>query len=394
MRYFDVGAGICLLSLASIIVAEYSDFDYSNEMSVHGGNGNSSLNEAVHHPLKFQSWYHDFAPSLNLISTGVCNLSLAAYLGDSTARTKLGPVNDYCWTHADCMLATASERVKASFGGTSILLGLAPTTLSVLGPSVAEMALFSLHRPFLSLLLSLGAPAVFPGRFLLWDDPLKANEPSTGAFIVRPLSKYVTILVSVFQYLLAATCCGNVFHAVYAIGIRSVVSWDCKSSYWPLLWVLFSLIIHITATTSLRAAIQRKKSTALRQHESESEPPHEIQRPGMTGIKAFIRSEFTPSANIEWQVSDLYDVKVGPLAVVLQYTGALVSVCHLLFGTLLFSSLLFIGVGDAVILILRFIGSALFCRIVLQFEMGGMIRVVDKRVYRGIVQAEKEDKSE
>lgn len=395
MRFFFVEVGISFIFLAVAIVAEFPEYDYSNEASLPGGSGNASLDQTVLYPLKYDSWYHDFSDQLDLISTTVCNLSLAAYRGDPTARATLGPVRDYCWSHANCLLSTASERVKASFGGTSILLGLAPTTLSVLGPSVAEMALLSLHRPFLSFLLSLGAPAVFPGRFLLWNDPLRANEPSTGAFIVQPFSKKISILVSVIQYLVAATCCGNIFHATYAIGLRSIISWDCRSSYWPLLWVVLSLVIHFTATISLRAAIQHKKGvTTPRQREYISEPLDERHKPKRMGVVRVIHNEVTPSANIDQQVSDLYDVRVGPVALVLQYTGAFLSVCHLVFGTLLFSSLQFIGVGDAVILILRLIASATFCRVVLQFEVGGMIRVDKKMVYRGIVQAEEVDKSE
>ncbi|RDW63315.1 hypothetical protein BP6252_10860 [Coleophoma cylindrospora] len=395
MRSISFKVVISFLYLASTTVAEYPEYDYSNEASVPGGSGNVSQNQAVLHPLKYESWYRDFAAELDLISRSVCNLSLAAYRGDQNARATLGPVHDYCWSHADCLLSTVSEHVKASFGGTSILLGLAPTTLSVLGPSVAEMALLSLHRPGLSLLLSLGAPAVFPGRFLLWNDPLRANEASTGAFIIRPFSKKYAILVSVIQYLVAATACGNILHATYAIGLRSIVSWDCRASYWPLIWVVVSLVIHFTATASLRAAIKRKTDiTTPRRQQYISEPPNEGQRPNMTGVMTAIHNEVTPSANIDWQVSDLYDVRLGPLAVVLQYTGAFVSVCHLMFGTLLFSSLQFIGVGDAVILIMRLIASATFCRIVLQFEMGGLIRVDEKRVYKGIVQAEEVNKQE
>jgi hypothetical protein len=69
--------------------------------------------------------------------------------------------------------------------GTSILLGLIPTILSVLGFSVAKMALLHIQRPLLSVLLSLGTPADYPERFLIWKDPLRANEPHTGARVIR-----------------------------------------------------------------------------------------------------------------------------------------------------------------------------------------------------------------
>jgi hypothetical protein len=61
MKSFYTGVGICLLSLTTAIVAEYSDFDYSNESTPPGGSHDASLDEAVLRPLKFNAWYHDFA---------------------------------------------------------------------------------------------------------------------------------------------------------------------------------------------------------------------------------------------------------------------------------------------------------------------------------------------
>jgi hypothetical protein len=406
MRSIISSAAIGIVFLTASISAEYPEFDYSNERALPGGGRNNvSLTQPVKHPLKYVHWYTDFSATLELITHTTCNLSFAAYSGNGTAREILGPVQDYCWTHSNCLLATISERAKASFGGTSILLGLAPTTLSVLGPSVAEMALLSLHRPILSLLLSLGAPAVFPGRFLLWDDPLRADEPATGAFIVRAFSPKWAIAVSIIQYLVALCACGNIFHAVYWIGIKGVLSWRCATSYWPLLWVVMSLVIHSTATISLRTAIHRKKivdipqqstptgstenksiSPDIEETNSSGEKVGKLRRGGFMGM---LRNEVLPSANSDWQVRDLYDVRLGPLPVILQYTGAFMAVCHLVFGTLLFSSLLFIAVGEGMELVLRLIASATVCRIVLQFEVGGMIRVGEDRVvYRGIVQPE------
>lgn len=62
-----------------------------------------------------------------------------------------------------------------------------------------------------------------------------------------------------------------------------------------------------------------------------------------------------------------------------------------MFGTLLFASLVFIGINEAVVLIVRFIFSAVACRIVLQFEVGGMIKVAKSRVYKFVVQAHEKD---
>jgi hypothetical protein len=107
----------------------------------------------------------------------------------------------------------------------------------------------------------------------------------------------------------------------------------------------------------------------------------------MKRIWHVFRSELTPSANSETQVRDHYDVLLGPYSVILQYIGALAALVHLIFGTAMFSSLLYIGNTDAIPVILQFVASAVVCRIVLQFEIGGMIRLGEERVaWKGIVQ--------
>jgi hypothetical protein len=99
-----------------------------------------------------------------------------------------------------------------------------------------------------------------------------------------------------------------------------------------------------------------------------------------------IEFEFTPTTNSEYQVRDHYDVELGPVAVTLQYVGALTALVHLIFGTAMFSSLLYIGNGDATPLVMKFVASAVICRIMLQFEIGGMIKCGDKVVKHHIVQ--------
>ena len=89
-------------------------------------------------------------------------------------------------------------------------------------------------------------------------------------------------------------------------------------------------------------------------------------------------------------------MRLGPLAVVLQYVGALSALAHLIFGTAMFSSLIYIGNADAIPIIQRFMGAAIVSRIILQFEIGGMMRGLrggdgegaenGREVWMGIVQ--------
>lgn len=61
-----------------------------------------------------------------------------------------------------------------NYQAASVIMGLTPTLLASLGPSVAEASLLSTHRPLLSLLsflISLGAPVVYPMRVFDFTDP-------------------------------------------------------------------------------------------------------------------------------------------------------------------------------------------------------------------------------
>lgn len=380
---------------ASPSVAEWPQYDYSNEYTLSVSSPNVSYNEPVLLPLKFNDWYDRLAPVLSDVSTTVCSLSLRAYQGDIAARIELGPVQGYCWVHTNCIMETISERTKASFAGTGVLLGLAPTTLSVLGPSAAEIALLSLHRPLLSVFLSLGAPAIYPGRFLLWDNPIRAHAPHTGAFVVRRFSKLWAIVISISQYLIGIAAGANIFQAAYRIGLRSVSSWSCETSYWPIVWILLSLVVHSTASLSLRTSVKRKNLYIITPNDHKfADPGENGERWKQGGLLPNIIDEFTLSSNRKWQVSDLFTVRLNPIAVGLQYLGAFLSVAHLVFGTLLFSSLFFISVHEAVGLIVRFVASATACRIILQFEVGGMIKVDPARVHKGIVQADEDEHAE
>jgi hypothetical protein len=366
---------------ASPIYADYPSYTYDNEYVPTGGVGsNQSIDYVAPLPHKYDVWYAGWGRQLEIISEGVCNLSLAAFRGDIGARTELGVVGSYCRTHGNCILSTITPDIAQSMAGASILLGLTPTILSLVGPSVAEMALLSMHRPILSSLLSLGAPAIYPGRFLIWEDPLQANRPKSGAFSVMPFSRPWPIVVSGLEYIVALGAVGNIVHNAYTIGVRAVLVWYCDESYWPLLWVVLGLVIHITAALSLRLAMRRKPKGSI---------PDE-QRPAgglLAGAWAAMKREVTPSANSSYQVRDHYSIHLGPLAVLLQYVGALCALVHLVFGTAMFSSLLYIGNTDAISLIMRFVASAVFSRFILQFEIGGMTRVPEgKGVWNGIVQ--------
>jgi hypothetical protein len=147
------------------------------------------------------------------------------------------------------------------------------------------------------------------------------------------------------------------------------------------LWVSFGTVTYIIAVCSLRASIKLPK-------ESENKPKTFSDR----GF-SFLQREFTPTVCSK---SKVIEFEIGPLAVLLQYIGAIAALFRLMFGTALFSSLLYIGNIVLLLVFGSFLAAAIMSRVILHFEISGMIdRERNKhRVYRGVVQSDSEGEAE
>ena len=74
-------------------------------------------------------------------------------------------------------------------------------------------------------------------------------------------------------------------------------------------------------------------------------------------------------------ITDLNYNPAGDWSVVWQAVASLFGILQLCFGTVVFSSLLYIGIGDATILLVRYAGSALVCRFIMYLEIESMVMV-------------------
>jgi len=132
------------------------------------------FNSLVARPHKFNNWFPEFGGRIDAISAGVCQVNLQAYLGNHTARESLpDPVIEYCFNQNDCILDNLVESIKSNMGTAQVLLGLTPVILSNFGLKIAEISVMSTQRPLLTLMLTLGAPAIYPTRLLRYDNPFE-----------------------------------------------------------------------------------------------------------------------------------------------------------------------------------------------------------------------------
>jgi hypothetical protein len=108
--------------------------------------------------FKFMSSFSEYSDYFDVSSVENCNATLQAYLQGAIDR------NDGIARHADCILANTTEMIKANMASAGVVLGLMPIILANLGSTLAETSILTLERPFLSLLLAIGGPSIYPAR--------------------------------------------------------------------------------------------------------------------------------------------------------------------------------------------------------------------------------------
>jgi hypothetical protein len=280
-------------------------------------------------------------------------------------------------------MSTLYESNKANMAAASVLLGLTPTILATVGPAIAEVALLSSRRPILSLLLCLGSPAAFPARFLAFEDPIKLLSPERPSILNHShFPVRFAIVTSFLQYVFAIAAILNLITTSLELGLKTVLSWRCSVSWLPVIWAITPIACHAPAILSF-VVYQRKVKSHAQDNSSRKTLSFtntlSRQRSSLSdSLRYAFWSEFTISAKTDSVPikKASKDVPPGAWSIIFQSMASLFGILQIIFGTAVFSSLLYIGVEDATRLLLRYAGSALCCRLIMYLELEGMIKVV------------------
>ena len=325
------------------------------------------------------------------ISKTACNETLDLYreafyaTADSVKHHKL---LCRCVQHQRCVLETLDLDIIANLQSATVLLGIMPTLLANLGPSIAEISLLSTYRPLLSFLLSIGAPAVWPTRVFQYNDPaiiLAPVDPDNHPKLVIGMvtSENLSFAISAAQYLLATGAIANVIYTSIDLGEKTILSWGCTTTFLPLVWIGAASVIHVIAATSY--AVTRRKvrnktvdggDNVQRIQECPGSASHSpldrrTVRNLVPEICRVITKETTICANQDKKAYDSTTVPKGTMA--LNVFAGCLSFVHLVFGTVVFSSIQFVSVWDVLNQILwRYILSTVICRLLLIMEFAGL----------------------
>ncbi|KAL4968357.1 uncharacterized protein BDV14DRAFT_167825 [Aspergillus stella-maris] len=318
-------------------------------------------------PAKYEQWLPLLTRrTLQKTSERTCNATLALYKtqwehsGDRLDKT--------CQAHMECILNSMSENAKAYMSSSSLLLGLSPVLLSTLGPSISEIGLLSLNRPVLAVMLSLGTVAIYPSRALAYN--ADSCHEILDARTILPVSVFnalnrrpgLAFLVSAAEYIIIAFAVFNVFYTSWQLGVATVLNFICQSSFMPIIWTSLPLLIHLPAALAFRFNLTRAAPTRT------PGPGSWIWNWNL--LHSRLTSETKLSMNHKPIPSSMFTA--SPTVLACHWIATLFGFVHVIFGILIYSSLLFTMTTDAAVILLRYFASALACRFVLIFELAGV----------------------
>lgn len=327
-----------------------------------------------------------------------------------------------------CIIDNLSEATKASLASAEVVLGLLPTLLAVISPSIAELALLSVHRPLLATIISIGSPGVLQTRIFEYEDPAETLDlPDATHGITRlalalgPWGPTVATIISLLEYAVVLASATNVLYLSTTLGFRSICSWGCDRSWPPVLWAIFPLVIFMVGAQGYRLTLDpatRHKNAPVLLHKQGSfftdyptqrnpsptvnTPPADKTMPTTTADPIFSPQSYSPeptpqgTTNFGSRVWALIKREVLPCAahpdtvinnrlplvapntrvkvgIMLNCVAGFLSCMHLLYGTVVFASFNFIEIIDVISNIaLRYLASSIACRLVIMIEVAGM----------------------
>ncbi|CAM1502365.1 Fc.00g043490.m01.CDS01 [Cosmosporella sp. VM-42] len=340
---------------------------------------------AIHvHPISaamhpFQEWYPEWGFIFDRIIRDNCSSEYEFYLHGSVNKTYWDEHLRWLGTGSNgglvvplvnCILDYSSEIMKSGMAAANVVLGLTPTILATLGSGIDETSMLSIigRRPFLALCLTAGSPAVVPIRLFQYRKVTEALDDRKGRLKPLFFAFWAEAIILVVEHLLVFAAIGNIAHLGYELGSRVTLVFAPHLTYLVLVWIFMGTFTHLLAAIALGLRIKIKETEiddSKIKNARRGDP--KIKGVRRNGLVWRIRTWITP-----WETNRKVTFAISPETATYTILSGFISLyttAHILFGTLVFSSMLFISVRDSIPVIARFLASVIMCRIVLMYEL-------------------------
>jgi hypothetical protein len=285
-----------------------------------------------------------------------------------------------------CLIDYIPEGVKLQMSIVSVIFGLLPMALQLVGPKVGDVSILAVHRPVLTVLACIGAPTVTLSHEDTGFEPSATKTGHSEKLWPQPLKRpawWIRAMISVIEYVLVTGAAVNAVNQAYNLTFSAVVFISTLlgtfggtlEAFSPLLWNFFPLIIHGFGVSALLLCSKRVEEAMDISENSSLEKWKSISFTSvLERMKRVALGELTPCAfatdlnpRLAWP-----EFEPGYVLLFLNWAVKIGSYVHILFGTIILSSVIFVPLWDTIEVVGRFLGGALLCRIVVGFEMYGL----------------------
>jgi hypothetical protein len=317
---------------------------------------------------QFRKWWPQYRAVFMNITATDCKSEWNEYLYGQHSNTTIDwlnggePHTEFVEPLVNCVMSYCSPYILYQLQSAQIILGLLPTILAVLGASSDETSLLAIigKRPLLAMVLAAATPSIYTTRAFEYPNPRNTLRDSPGRFRIN-FGNRRRIIVSIIEYIVGLGALANVAVMCWELGINVVSAIGVEVTYLPALWLILGLPVHFLGSVLFRL----KANRASQPQEEKAKNPSRYNSL-WNGLKhidsALLTHEPSLGIHIKW-------FPESKLSIAFNWIYSIMTVLHIIFGTILFSSLTFIGPKDATGVLARFVGSLLICRMILMYEV-------------------------
>ncbi|CAI7662765.1 unnamed protein product [Penicillium pancosmium] len=189
---------------------------------------------AIAEKNRFEKWFACYENAFSNLTRGNCSTEYQIYAEDSIGNATIYPdleiwqIDDTISPLLNCLLEETPELYKTILASSQVLLGLMPTILVNVGPSLHETAILQTYGA----LVALGNPSV------LFDNTVGLRE--LVANILSPKDSIPTSLLwgpnhvtIILEYIMAFAAIANIGEVCYEIGVKSALTISQEEQFLP-----------------------------------------------------------------------------------------------------------------------------------------------------------------
>lgn len=310
-----------------------------------------------------EHFYPNYNHGLQEIIHNNCSETYAIYLQGRRNESNVSPtlrmfsINGVAMTSemVECILNNVPEFIKSKMAAAAIVLGLAPTIIATLGVRPQETAMLSVvgRRHLLAFGLAVGSPAINAYRSSEYNSIIDSLREASHQ---RPDSiRRLDPFIAAISYSLAVASIANIGELTYRLGARTIFTILPDSEYLALLWAFLGVFIHFMSGIALRMRVSSKVKS-VDEEVTQGSWPVTVAKDQIDLMARRSRIIFTvhPESLSFFSMSLFTTISIA---------------CHIIFGTMVFSSILFVSINDSLSIVARLMASAIVCRIIVTYEL-------------------------